>query len=91
MSHNNHQTIDRIFAHPTSHSIHWRDVLALFEHLGGRCEETKKDHVKVFLSGKEMSFKIPHAGKSTLEDDHEIGAIRRFLKECGHGPKSVEK
>lgn len=90
MSHTNHQTIDRIFAHPTSHNIHWRDVIALFGELGGRCEETKHDHLKVFLSGKEMSFKVPHGGKNTLDDDHEIAVIRKFLKECGFGPNGTK-
>ncbi len=86
MSHSNHQTLARIFAHPTSHNIHWRDVVHLFAELGGRTEETKKDHIKVFLADKEMSFPVPHGG--TLEDDHEISAIRRFLKDCGFEPQN---
>jgi hypothetical protein len=86
MAHHHDHTLQRLFAHPTSHNIHWRDVVHLFEHLGARCEETKKDHLKVFLNGKEMSFKIPHAGGHTLEDNHEISLIRKFLKDCGCAP-----
>jgi hypothetical protein len=82
-------TLTQIFAHPTSHNIHWRDVVHMFEGLGGTCDETKKDHLKVKLSGKEMSFQIPKAGGHTLNSDHEIAAIRRFLKECGFGPDAA--
>jgi hypothetical protein len=87
MSHNRHNTtLAQIFAHPTSHNIHWRDIVHLFEVLGGTVEETKHDHLKVRLSDKEMSFKIPHSGNHVLQDDHEISSIRRFLRECGHAP-----
>ncbi len=82
-------TLTQIFAHPTSHNIHWRDIVHMFEGLGATTDETKKDHLKVKLAGKEMTFPIPKSGHHTLEDDHEISAIRRFLKECGHGPKSA--
>jgi hypothetical protein len=30
-----------------------------------------------------MTFPIPKHGGHTLEDDHEISEIRRFLKLCG--------
>jgi hypothetical protein len=33
-----------------------------------------------------MTFPIPRGGGHTLQSDHEISAIRRFLKECGHAP-----
>jgi hypothetical protein len=33
-----------------------------------------------------MSFKVPHAGGHTLEDNHEISLIRKFLKDCGCAP-----
>ncbi len=87
MSHGHHPTLARIFAHPTSHNIHWREVTQLFLELGGKVEETKKDHLKVHLVGKEMTFPVPH-GRATLGDDHEISSIRRFLKDCGFGPSS---
>ncbi len=85
MSHH-HRTLDQLFAHPTSHNIHWRDVVHLFESLGGNTEQTKHDHLKVKLAGREMTFPIPRGGGHTLQSDHEISAIRRFLKECGHAP-----
>ena len=81
-----HHTLDQLFAHPTSHNIHWREIVGLFESLGGTAEETKHDHLKVKLAGREMSFNIPRGGAHTLQSDHEISAIRRFLKECGFAP-----
>ncbi len=86
MSHHPEQTLRQIFAHPTSHNIHWRDIVHMFEGHGATCEETKKDHLKVKLNGHEMSFAIPKAGHHTLEDTHEIAEIRRFLKLCGVTP-----
>ena len=85
MPHHN-RTLDQIFAHPTSHNIHWRDVVRLFESLGGTTEQTKHDHLKVKLSDKEMTFPIPRGGGHTLQSDHEISSIRRFLKDCGFHP-----
>ncbi len=82
------QTLKQVFAHPTSHNIHWRDIVQMFEGLGGTTEETKKEHLKVKLNGKEMTFGVPHHGRHTLEDNDEIGHIRRFLKECGCEPKA---
>jgi len=86
MSHHHQRTLEQLFAHPTSHNIHWRDVVQLFESLGGSTEETKHDHLKVKLAGREMTFNIPHGSGHTLQSDHEISAIRRFLKECGAAP-----
>ena len=88
MSHH-HKTLEQLFAHPTSHNIHWRDVVHMFEGLGGTCEETKKEHLKVKLNGHEMSFPIPKHGGHTLESDHEISEIRRFLKTCGCAPSDA--
>lgn len=90
MSDQAQHTLRQIFAHPTSHNIHWRDVVHMFEGLGGTTEETKKEHLKVKLRGKEMTFRTPHHGHHSLDDNEEIGHIRRFLRECGLEP-SVER
>ena len=44
---------------------------------------------KVKLNGHEMSFPIPHSSGQTLQDNHEIAEIRRFLKQCGLAPAST--
>lgn len=86
---NHHGTLEKLFSHPTPHNVHWRDVVAMFVALGGETVETKHDHLKVKLSGREMTFKIPHSGGHVLENDHEISQIRRFLRECGFAPTAT--
>ncbi|MEI7877814.1 MAG: hypothetical protein DWI09_11650 [Planctomycetota bacterium] len=86
MPHQHLRTLSQLFAHPTSHNIHWRDVIHLFNTLGGTTEQTKHDHLKVKFTDREMTFPIPRGSGSTLQSDHEISAIRRFLKECGFAP-----
>jgi hypothetical protein len=88
MSHSHENTLAQLFSHPTSHNIHWRDIVHMFEGLGATCEETKKDHLKVKLNGHEMSFPVPKHAGHTLDNDHEIADIRRFLKACGCAPAS---
>ena len=83
------QTLKQWFSHPTSHNIHWRDIVHMFEGLGGTCDETKHDHLKVKLAGKEMSFSIPKGGNHALSSDDEIGAIRHFVKDCGLAPEKT--
>jgi hypothetical protein len=86
MSHSHEHTLAQLFSHPTPHNIHWRNIVHMFEGLGATCDETKKDHLKVKLNGHEMSFPIPHASGQTLQDNHEIAEMRRFLKQCGCAP-----
>jgi len=86
MSHSHEHTLAQLFSHPTSHNLHWRDIVHMFEGLGATCDETKKDHLKVKLNGHEMSFPIPHTSGQTLQDNHEISEMRRFLKQCGCAP-----
>ncbi len=85
----NVRTLAQLFAHPTSHNLHWREVIQLFHSLGGTTEETKRDHIKVRLSGREMTFQGQHGSGSTLQSDHQIASIRRFIKECGFAPVDV--
>lgn len=75
MPHQHLRTLSQLFAHPTSHNIHWRDVIHLFNTLGGTTEQTKHDHLKVKFTDREMTFPIPRGSGSTLQSDHEISAI----------------
>lgn len=88
MPSSHHRTLEQLFAHPTSHNIHWRDVVQMLDSLGATCTETKQDHLKVVLNGHEMTFRIPH-GSHALDSDHEISAMRRFLRQCGVEPVSA--
>jgi hypothetical protein len=88
MSTAHNRILEQLFAHPTSHNIHWRDVVNMLESLGATCTETKQDHLKVILNGHEMTFRMPH-GTHSLESNHEIAALRRFLRQCGAEPVSA--
>lgn len=85
MSSQHQKTLEQLFAHPTSHNIHWRDVVRMLESLGASCTETKQDHLKVVLNGHEMTFRMPH-GTHALDSNHEIAALRRYLRQCGIEP-----
>ncbi|MCX5650733.1 MAG: hexulose-6-phosphate synthase [Planctomycetota bacterium] len=85
MSSHHQKTLEQLFAHPTSHNIHWHDVVRMLEGLGGTCTETRQDHLKVVLNGHEMTFRVPH-GSHALDSNHEIAAMRRFLRQCGIEP-----
>lgn len=80
------RTLEELFAHPISMNIDFWKVVNLFKDLGGKVDETKKDHLKVKLHGQEMSFPIPH--KKNIDNKHEVVAIRDFLEQAGVTPES---
>ena len=68
-------------------NIHWRDLVKMFEDLGGTTEETGHGRLKVKLGGHERSFGIPHHSHS-LDSRDELVEIRHFLEAAGHKPAS---
>ena len=87
MGHAHHDTLHRVFAHPMDMNIHWRDLVKMFEDLGGTTEETGHGRLKVKLGGHERSFGIPHHSHS-LDSRDELVEIRHFLEAAGHKPTS---
>ncbi|MBL8747228.1 MAG: hypothetical protein JNK58_12845 [Phycisphaerae bacterium] len=81
MSHNHEQTLKQVFAHPISMNIKWKDVVHLFESLGGRVEPSHGGRETVHLNGKQMTFHVPH-GKS-IESKEEVMQLRHFLEGAG--------
>jgi hypothetical protein len=91
MSHKKEHTLTKIFAHPMDMNIAWRDVVHLFEALGGEVDHTRHGQLKVKLNGIEKSFGIPHHEHSIKSRD-EVVAIRHFLEATGCAPaKAAEK
>ena len=84
MSHSPDRTLHEIFAHPINMNIHWKDVVRLFESLGGEVEVVHGGREKVSLNGCEFTFHIPH-GK-TINTRDEVMQIRHFLEQAGAGP-----
>ena len=71
------RTFDRIFQHPISHNLEWRDVHALLEDIG----DVEKEHngsLKVTRNGQTL-FLHPTSKKDVTEMD-EVRALRHFLE-----------
>jgi hypothetical protein len=86
MQHKDRTTLGEIFAHPVTHNLAWRDVVSLFEAVGGEVTDTHKDGVKVKLAGNERTFQRPH--HKNIDSTDEIVAIKKFLEESGVTPES---
>jgi hypothetical protein len=75
-------TLRRIFEHPTSHNVEWREVVSLLEAVGTvTVRHDQKVAVKV---GTELEFLEPPAGKDV--DDQMIIDLRRMLRNAGYSP-----
>jgi hypothetical protein len=81
---NNHHrdTIEKIFAHPASHNIEWRQVLSLLEAIGTATEE-HNGKVTVTVGPEREVFRSPH-GKDV--DVQMVVDLRRMLTQAGYGP-----
>ncbi len=75
-------TVDKIFSHPTSHNIDWRDVISLLHAVGSVTEE-HDGHIKVTLGPETETFLPPHHSDV---DTQMIVDLRRMLKGAGITP-----
>ena len=71
------RTYDTIFQHPVSHNLAWRDVHALFRHLG-QVEEEHNGNLRVTRNGQSLVLRPP-GGKDVAETE-ELMALRHFLE-----------
>jgi hypothetical protein len=71
------RTYDRIFQHPISHNLEWRDVHALFGNIGS-IEEESNGNFKVTRNGQNLILHAPR--KKDIADMDEIMTIRHFLQ-----------
>lgn len=77
-------TLRAIFAHPTNHNIHWKDVVSLIGEVG-TCEEKHDGKLKVTI-GAETEFFIHPKHKDI--DTQMIVDLRRMLKNAGYAPQN---
>jgi hypothetical protein len=77
-------TLEAIFATPTPSGIRWREIEALFRHLGCDIAEGRGSRVRVSLNGEEAVFHRPHPSPDT--DKGAVKAVRRFLENAGVKP-----
>ena len=71
------RTFDRIFQHPISHNLEWRDVHALLEAMG----DVSKEHngsLKVVRNGQTLV--LPPTSKKDVTEMEEIMKLRHFLE-----------
>ena len=73
-----------IFSRPTSGSIRWKDIEALFIDLGAELSERQGPRVGVRLFGERRVFHRPHPGPET--DKGAVASIREWLKANGVEP-----
>ncbi|HEY5059588.1 MAG TPA: hypothetical protein VII51_11290 [Gaiellaceae bacterium] len=81
---NNHhrETLEKIFSHPSSGNIEWRQVLSLLEAVGTTTVE-HNGKVKVEL-GPETEVLHPPRGKDV--DQQMIDDLRRMFRNAGLAP-----
>ena len=80
LTHRHRDTLERIFAHPSSGNIEWRQVLSLLEAVGTTIEE-HNGSVKVVL-GRETEVLQPPRDI----DQQMIVDLRRMLTQAGYAP-----
>jgi hypothetical protein len=81
---NNHHrdTIEKIFSHPASGNVEWRQVLSLLEKIGNATEE-HNGKIRVTL-GPETEVLTPPRSKDI--DKQMIVDLRRMLRQAGFEP-----
>ena len=82
LTHRHRDTLERIFTHPSSGNIEWRQVLSLLETVATTTEE-HNGKVKVVLGG-ETEVLQPPRGKDI--DQQMIVDLRRMLTLAGFAP-----
>jgi hypothetical protein len=82
------RTFDRIFQHPISHNLEWRDVHALFEDIATVTKE-HNGNLKVTRNGQTLVLHST-SNKDVTEMD-EVMNLRHFLERSESAPiKSTE-
>lgn len=71
------RTYERIFQHPLSHNLEWREVRTMLGRLGEVNEESN-GHVAVVRNGHTLSLHRSHS--KDITDVHELMEIRHFLE-----------
>ena len=82
LSSHHRDTLAKIFTHPTSGNIEWREVLSLLDYVGTTTEE-RNGKFRVTL-GPETEVFEPPRGKDI--DEQMIVDLRRMLREAGVSP-----
>ena len=79
------QTLEKIFAHPTSHNIQWHDVLSLLGHVG-----TLKEHHdgKYVVTIGDQTESLDPARQHDVDIRYVVD-LRRMMASVGITPETV--
>ncbi len=73
-------TLGRIFQHPASHNLEWRDVIALIEQLGN-VEEKENGHLTFTVNGISQVFQ--RSQEKDVSEIQQVLDLRHFLESVG--------
>ncbi len=77
------KTYQRMFEHPISHNLQWREVWSMFNAMpDAEAIEDDKGNLKVTRNGQSLILHRPH-GKD-LTDEKELMQVRHFLEKSGN-------
>jgi hypothetical protein len=85
LNHHHRDTVRKIFSHPTTANLEWREVLSLLEAVG-TVQEEHNGRFKVTL-GPEIEVIERPRGKDV--DEQMIVDLRRMLTGAGLSPEGV--
>ncbi len=88
LSGSHRRTFDRIFQHPISHNLEWRDVHALL----GEWGDVEKEHngnLKVTRNGQTLV--LHQTSKKDVAEMDEVMALRHFLEKSEAAPPETNE
>ncbi len=84
MKRKHQRTLELLFTHPTSGSVRWSDVEALFKELGADVSEREGSRIAVVLFNEVRVFHRPHPSPDT--DKGAVASVRKWLESHGVKP-----
>lgn len=87
LSHHHRETIDRIFGHPTSGNIEWRQVRSLLDAVGTVTEE-RSGTIVVEVGPDRKTFHVP---RDKDIDDQMVRDLRAMLADAQLAPPDVDR
>lgn len=78
------KTLQALFTVPTTKTLPWADIEALFVALGATVTEGDGSRVKFDLEGKTAAFHRPHNPKTARA--YQVALAREFLEKVGVRP-----
>lgn len=82
LSSHDRRTLDRIFQHPLTHNLDWREVVALLKSIG-TADERHNGEVDLAVGSERLAMKKPH-GKDVGADT--VIDLRHLLERAGWSP-----